>query len=141
MDFEQFRIPLGSSLEALINILSDHLAPLTKAISAVLETAIDAIDSGLMHLPPWALILALGLVAWRLGSRRIGLFTVLGLGLIWNLGLWDPTIATITLVLFATAIATCLGVPLGILAAMHKGWARLIMRCSISCRPCRPSSI
>jgi len=127
MDFEQFRIPLGSSLEALINILSDHLAPLTKAISAVLETAIDAIDSGLMHLPPWALILALGLVAWRLGSRRIGLFTVLGLGLIWNLGLWDPTIATITLVLFATAIATCLGVPLGILAAMHKGWARLIM--------------
>jgi len=127
MDFEQFRIPLGSSLEALINILSDHLAPLTKAISAVLETAIDAIDSGLMHLPPWALILALGLAAWRLGSRRIGLFTVLGLGLIWNLGLWDPTIATITLVLFATAIATCLGVPLGILAAMHKGWARLIM--------------
>lgn len=127
MTFEHFRIPLGSAIETAIDFLSDHLAPLTKSVSAVLETAIDAIDTGLSALPPWALILLLGLAAWRFGSRRIGLFTVLGLGLIWNLGLWDPTLTTLTLVLCSTAIATILGVPLGILAAMHRGWARIIM--------------
>jgi glycine betaine/proline transport system permease protein len=127
MWFENARIPLGPALEQAINALSDHLAPLTKAISAVLESLIDAIDSGLLAVPPWALILLFGLAAWRLGSRRIGLFTLFGLGLIWNLGLWEPTITTITLVLCSTGIATALGVPLGILAAMHRGWARIIM--------------
>lgn len=127
MWFENARLPLGPAIEWTIDGLSDHLAPLTKAISAILESVIDTVDAGLLAVPPWALIILLALVTWRLGSRRIGLFTVLGLSLIWNMGLWEPTITTITLVLCSTGIATSLGVPLGILAAMHRGWARIIM--------------
>lgn len=121
------RIPLGPVIESVLDTLSDHLAPLTKSISLVLETAIDAVGDALLALPPLALILCIALAAWRFGSRRIGILAFLGLSLIWNLGLWEPTVTTIVLVLFSTAIATGIGLPLGILAAMRPPWARLIM--------------
>lgn len=121
------KLPLGPVIESVLDTLSDNLAPLTKSISLVLETAIDAVGNALMAVPPVVLILAIALLAWRLGSRRIGLLALFGLALIWNLGLWEPTISTIVLVIFATAIATAIGLPLGILAAMRPGWGRIIM--------------
>ena len=127
MVFELPRIPLGQGIETAIDFLSDHLAPLTKSISLVLETAIDAVGDALLAVPPWVLIVAIALIAWRLGSRRIGLLALLGLTLVWDLGLWEPTVSTIILVLFSTAIATSIGVPLGILAAMRPAWGRIIM--------------
>ena len=127
MDLDIPRIPLGPVIERTLDTLSDHLAPLTKSISATLETAIDAMGDGLLAVPPWVLIVVISLAAWRFGSRRIGLLALFGLSLIANLGLWEPTVTTLVLVLFATAIATAVGVPLGILAAMRPGWRRVIM--------------
>ncbi|MGE4539326.1 MAG: ABC transporter permease [Desulfovibrio sp.] len=127
MAYELPRIPLGQGIEISIDFLSDHLAPLTKSISLILETAIDAMGTALMAVPPWLLILVIAALAWRLGSRRIGLLALFGLALVWDLGLWEPTISTIILVLFSTVIATSIGVPLGILAAMRPGWGRIIM--------------
>ncbi|EFL51808.1 binding-protein-dependent transport systems inner membrane component [Solidesulfovibrio fructosivorans JJ]] len=127
MAYELPRIPLGQGIEFSIDFLSDHLAPLTKSISLILETAIDAMGTALMAVPPWALIIVIAILAWRLGSRRIGLLALFGLTLVWDLGLWEPTISTIILVLFSTVIATSIGVPLGILAAMRPGWGRIIM--------------
>ena len=127
MAYELPRIPLGHGIEIAIDFLSDNLAPLTKSISLVLETAIDAMGDALMAVPPWALIMVVALIAWRLGSRRIGLLALFGLTLVWDLGLWEPTISTIILVLFSTLIATGVGVPLGILAAMRPAWGRIIM--------------
>jgi glycine betaine/proline transport system permease protein len=122
-----YRIPLADWIEVAIDTLSESMAPLTKGISNVMEIGIDAINDSLMTLSPWVLIIAFALVAWRLGSRGIGIFTFLGFTLIYNLGLWEPTISTLTLVLIATGIAMTLGIPLGILSAMYKGVARVVM--------------
>jgi len=51
----------------------------------------------------------------------------LGLLLIWNMGLWEPTISTLALVLISTVFAIAIGIPLGILAALNQIFYRVIM--------------
>jgi glycine betaine/proline transport system permease protein len=66
------------------------------------------------------------LIAWRAAGARVALFAVLGLGLLWNLDLWYPTMQTLTLVTIATLIAVTIGMPLGILAALSRNAYRAI---------------
>lgn len=51
----------------------------------------------------------------------------MGLALIWNMGLWAPTVDTIALVLIATLFAIALGIPIGIFAALNQVAYRIIM--------------
>jgi len=67
------------------------------------------------------------LIAWQLAGHKVGIFTFIGLGLIWNLQLWEATIETLTLVIVATLIAVLVGLPMGILAAISKIAYRMIM--------------
>jgi glycine betaine/proline transport system permease protein len=67
------------------------------------------------------------LIGWQLAGRKVGLFTFVGLILIWNLQLWEATIETLTLVIVATFIAVLVGLPMGILAAMSNMAYRVIM--------------
>lgn len=128
MDMPLPKIPIDKWIESTINWLTTNFSFITKAISDVTETGIDGFVAGLMFVPPWLLITIFALVAWYLTKdKRLGLFTLLGLLLIWNLGLWGATISTISLVLLATIIAVSLGIPLGILAALYEGFYRIIM--------------
>lgn len=47
--------------------------------------------------------------------------------LVWNLGLWEATIVTVSLVLFSTVIAVLIGIPIGILAALKKRVHNIVM--------------
>lgn len=126
--FEIPKLPLGAAIESSIDFLAEHLSFATKAFSRVVEGGIDLLVDGMMFLPPWLLIALFAAIAWRLSrSRGVALFTLLGLGLIWNMGFWDPTVSTIALVLVATTIAILIGVPLGILAALSQTAYRVIM--------------
>jgi len=128
MDMPLPKIPIDKWIESTINWLTTNFSFITKAISDVTETGIDGFVAGLMFIPPWLLITIFALVAWYLTKdKKLGLFTLLGLLLIWNLGLWGATISTISLVLLATIIAVSLGIPLGILAALYEGFYRIIM--------------
>jgi len=128
MDMPLPKIPIDKWIESTINWLTTNFSFITKAISDVTETGIDGFVAGLMLIPPWLLITIFALVAWYLTKdKKLGLFTLLGLLLIWNLGLWGATISTISLVLLATIIAVSLGIPLGILAALYEGFYRIIM--------------
>ena len=68
--------------------------------------------------PAPVLIGGVALLAWVLRrSIPLAVFVVLALLFIMNLGYWAATIETLTLVLVAAAVATAIGVPLGIAAA------------------------
>lgn len=122
------RIPLGDAIEALINFLVNHFAFATKAMSAVLESGLDILEDAMLAVPPLIFILAASALAWRLSRKKgIGLFALLGLLLIWNIGLWKATVSTIALVLISTLIAILIGVPLGIGAAMSRHLHKIIM--------------
>ncbi|WP_031385553.1 ABC transporter permease [Desulfonatronum thiodismutans] len=121
------KIPIGATIEAIIDFLVTNFSFLTIAFTRVMEIVIRAIENGLLFLPPWVFILAAaGLTFWLTKKRGIGIFTLLGLTLIWNMGLWVPTVSTITLVLIATLTALSIGIPIGILAALHGGVNRVV---------------
>jgi glycine betaine/proline transport system permease protein len=125
---ENFSIPIGEAIEAIIDFLVDNFAFLTKAFSEVTGNGIDILVNVMMFFHPLILIIVFAALAWLI-TRRTGIaaFTFLGLALIWNMGLWDPTVSTIALVLIATLFAIILGVPLGIFAAMSQIFYRIVM--------------
>jgi len=125
-DFGIPKIPLAEWIEAAIDWTSANFAFITKAISGFAETGIEALVAGMNWLPPWLMILVLGGIGWKLAGRKVALGTFLGLLFLWNLGLWESTLETLALVLFATTVAVAIGIPVGILAALSETAYRII---------------
>ncbi len=122
------KLPLGNGIEAFINFLVDNFSFITKAFSKITDSGLEWLEHGMLWLPPWAFIIIAAALAWYFTRKRgIAIFTVLGLLLIWNLGLWHSTVSTIALVCIATLIAIMIGVPLGIASAMSRIIYRIVM--------------
>lgn len=116
--FTSHKIPLGVWLRDLVDLLNEHAQGFFDLVSLVLGTAIESLTDLLLFLSPFLLIPLLAALAYLL-HRSIGLvvFIVLALLLIVNLGYWEATIQTLSLVIWATIVCVVVGVPLGILAA------------------------
>ncbi len=114
------KIPIGKAIARFVDFLNEHASGFFDAISDSLGWMIEGSTDLLLAVPPLVVIGVLTVVAWLL-HRRIGLtvFTALSLLLIINLGLWEETIQTLILVLYATLFCMLIGVPLGIYAAHH----------------------
>jgi len=124
----QYRLPVGKAIESGIDFLVDHLAFITKASADVIETVLRSMEHSLLLIPIPVVILLAGLgVLLLVKDRRLALGSVLGLGLIWNMGLWAATISTVALVVVATLCAILIGVPLGICAAISKRMYQVVM--------------
>ncbi|MCG7598440.1 proline/glycine betaine ABC transporter permease [Halomonas sp. McH1-25] len=121
------RIPLGDWIEGGLDFLTSEYSMVTRGISRFTQTGINALNDALMWMPVWALMALIGLLCWRLSGIRLAVGSVLGLLLIWNLGLWDPMIESLTLVVIATLVAVIIALPLGILAAVSDRFYSLIM--------------
>lgn len=121
------RIPLGSWIEAGLNWLTSEYSVVTRAISRFTQTGISSLNDTLMWLPEWALLAIIALICWKLAGPRLAIGGAAGLALIWNLGLWNPMIETLTLVVIATLVAVVIALPVGIAAALSERLYRVIM--------------
>ncbi len=120
------RLPLAEWIDGGLDVLTDQFATATKVVSNVMENGIDQAVDVLLWPPPGVTILLLGLLAWRLAGVRTALLSLAGFALLWNLGLWEPTLQTLVLVLIATLIAVAIGTPLGVLAALSSTAYRIV---------------
>tara|TARA_Y100001001_G_scaffold160040_2_gene181993 strand:+ start:1856 stop:2695 length:840 start_codon:yes stop_codon:yes gene_type:complete len=127
MAIEIPRIPLGDWIETGLSWLTTEYSAVTRGISRITQTGIDGLNDALMWLPDWALLVIIAGLCWKMASPRLAIGAVLGLGLIWNLDLWDPMIETLTLVVIATLVAVVIALPVGIAAALSDRLYRLIM--------------
>lgn len=116
--FTDHKIPLGVWLRDFVDLLNAHAQGFFDLVSLVLGSVIDGLTEALLFLSPFLLIPLLAAGAYLL-HRSVGLvvFIVLSLLLIVNLGYWEATIQTLSLVICATLVCVLFGVPLGILAA------------------------
>ena len=121
------RIPLGNWIESGLTWLTSEYSGVTRGISRFTQTGINALNDSLMWLPEWALLALIALLCWKLAGSRLAIGAVAGLALIWNLGLWNPMIETLTLVVFATMVAVIIALPVGIAAALSNRLYRVIM--------------
>ncbi|HEX7382431.1 MAG TPA: proline/glycine betaine ABC transporter permease [Nevskiaceae bacterium] len=119
--------PLPHLIDGALAWLTLHISFITRALSTFVGMIISGITSGLEWLPPWALILIVGLLAWKAAGRKVAIWSVVGLLFLWNLRLWEPTVSTFTLVLISTVIAVGIGIPIGIAAALSRGTRRVVM--------------
>ncbi len=121
-------IPLGELIEESINFLDTNFSFITKTMSKWIEAFIDVFVFGLNFFHPVVFILLVTGGSYYLTRKKsvaaIGFF---GFTLIWNLGLWSPTLDTLALVIIATLISMLIGLPLGIFAALSQTMYRVIM--------------
>jgi choline ABC transporter permease protein len=86
-------------------------------ISKGVSSSVQGLTTGLQAIPPLAFVALATVLTWFL-RRSIGLtvFVPLALLFIINQGYWAATVETLALVVFAAAISTLIGVPIGIWA-------------------------
>lgn len=119
---EDHKIPIGRLIKDGVDQLNTNAAGFFRAVSDGLGGAIEGLTEVLLWFNPFVLILALAAGVWALHRDwRLPLLTVVGLLLIVNLGYWEETIETLSLVLLATTLCMVIGVPVGI-AAARRPW-------------------
>lgn len=121
------KIPLGSWIDRLVDWITVAFGGffdfLTNAIEWILDILVKVLEAG----PPLVLIIVLTLLALYTSRWTIGLFTLLSLLLIENLGYWDATVDTLALVLSSGIITILIGIPIGIWASQSDTAKKVIM--------------
>ena len=125
-------LPIGPWVSDAVNRLTDRYASAFDSITTVVHHLIAGLDAALSFVPPWlfiaiVVVLSLAALGWRRpGGWGLAVFSVLGLGLVWNLGYWRDLDKTLALVLAAEVLVLLIGVPLGILTAKSRTLERLL---------------
>ncbi|MAD45939.1 MAG: choline ABC transporter permease subunit [Oceanospirillaceae bacterium] len=120
MSMEQYKLPLGKYIEIFFDWLVSSASGFFDAISVSLEWLIVASTDVLLWLHPLAFIAVLaGLAYWVHRAWPLVVFVIVSLLLIWNLGYWEETMQTLSLVIYATLLCILVGLPIGIYAAHH----------------------
>ena len=115
---ESNKIPIGRWLADFVDFLNDYLPWLFDGFTYALENVFDLTSWVLLSIPAFGMIaLIAGAAYWLHRSWKISLFIVLSMLLIVNLGYWEDTMETLSLVLWATVLCVAIGVPVGIAAA------------------------
>src|SRR5690606_19336704 len=122
----EFRIPIRDWVSDAVRYLQVQFGPFFDAFSAAVAAVIGSLLAGFEWLPVLVLIGVLAAVTALLGGWRIGLFALLGLLLVENIGLWQPFLQTLALVVTAQLLIVLVGLPLGILAASSDSFERVL---------------
>jgi glycine betaine/proline transport system permease protein len=113
----EFRVPVREWVSGAVEAMRDGLGPLFDGFADGVEAVIGALLSLLQWAPVPVVVLVLAGLAAALAGWRVGLFALAGLFLVENVGLWQPFVQTLALVLAAQVLILVVGVPLGVLAA------------------------
>ena len=122
------KLPLGESIASFVEALTTHAAGVFELISEGLGALITSLTSLLLWVPPLVLIVLIaGLAYFLQRSLKLVAFVVLALLLVVNLGYWEASMETLSLVTCATIVCLLVGVPIGI-AAAHRPWLEASLR-------------
>lgn len=119
-------IPLGDWVELFVKFLLEFES-IWYGIKKGIIWVVSSFESIFFFFPPWFIILFLaGLAYWSGKKVSLTIFTIIGLGLIWNLDFWENMVYTLSLVLTAAIISVVLGIPTGILAVRKRNIEHVI---------------
>jgi len=122
------QIPIAETIEKIVEWMTTNWAGLFAAIQSAGEGGMSAISTFLTAIPPLVMIVSMTIFAILASGKKYGfpLFTLGGLLLIWNQGLWNDLMQTTTLVLISSLVAIVIGVPLGIWMAKSDTVAKIV---------------
>lgn len=115
--FTTYKIPIGASMKSLIDGLLAY-SWVFDSIKATIDFLVDGLSNTLLTVPPIVIIIAVTALAfWLHRSAKLSVFVVCAFSIIINMGYWEATIQTISLVCWSAATSIVIGVPIGVAAA------------------------
>ncbi|MEO0986976.1 MAG: ABC transporter permease subunit [Cyanobacteria bacterium J06639_14] len=112
--FQLYTLPLADWISAGVNLFVDNFRPLFQAIRVPINGFLNSIELLLIGIPPSIFLLGVGLLAWKIAGRGIAIYSIVAMTLIGFVGLWQPAMVTLALVLTAVAFCITIGIPIGI---------------------------
>lgn len=119
--FELYTIPLESWVDALVAWLRNY-REVFQAIKVPVDLVLGGTQSFLLWLHPFVFLALLFLIAWRIAGWRVAAFSVIAMVFVGFLGIWEPAMTTLAMVLSAVVFCAGVGIPLGIIAARSDGF-------------------
>jgi glycine betaine/proline transport system permease protein/glycine betaine/proline transport system substrate-binding protein len=116
------RIPLSEWTSDFTDWLTSTFAILFDPIKEHFGNFMEYTSDALLAVPAAIIILLVAVIAFFISGKKFGLaaFSIVGLWLIYNQGLWEHLISTFTLVLLASLLSVIIGVPIGILMSKSR---------------------
>ena len=108
------RIPIGDWIENAIDFLSDVLEPVADLFVNTIDASVDGLAL-IFGLHPIIIGVVTFAAAWWATGWGLALFVTFSMLLIGNMGLWEKTADTLSLMTVAVLISILLGIPLGML--------------------------
>ncbi|MFF8704509.1 ABC transporter permease subunit [Streptomyces albidoflavus] len=115
---------IAEPVNRAVDWMTDHLYSGVPLIGGTADWAghfttwvLDPVRDGLQWLPWWGLLLIVAALAWLIGTWRTALTATLAMAAIGVLGVWNPSLDTLSQVLAAVAVTLVLGFATGIAAA------------------------
>lgn len=123
-----FQIPIAQTVEHIVDWMTTNWAGFFNVIQSGGQGGMDTISNMLLAVPPLLMIVGMTIFAFLASGKKYGfpLFTLGGLLLIWNQGLWSDLMQTTTLVLISSLVAIVIGIPLGIWMAKSDTVAKIV---------------
>lgn len=122
------KIPIGKWMKAVIDFIQTYFGDAIDMSSRSLKFLIEGFSWLLIQPPALVMIATFALLTWWLHRNLVlSAGVAASLLLITNLGYWDATMETLSLVGFATLVSVIIGVPVGI-AAAHRPWLYNVLR-------------
>ena len=118
--------PLGRGVDAAVEWLLNNGQGLFDVVQVAIERLTATLEFVLAQPAPWLFALVVAVVGWRLVGGSFALFSLLGLNLVLALGLWEPMLATLALVITSSLLALLLGFPLAVLGTRQPWLWRLL---------------
>ena len=110
---------IGDVIDAVTSWFAVEGDWLWDVVKIVILAVLLNLEDLLIWLPWPALILGVGLLAWRTAGVQVALFSIIGLLAMGFVGLWETTMETLALIVTSVVLSVFLGVPLGILGARN----------------------
>ncbi|MFI0027757.1 ABC transporter permease [Streptomyces albidoflavus] len=115
---------IAEPVNRAVDWMTDHLYSGVPLIGGTADWAghfttwvLDPVRGGLQWLPWWGLLLIVAALAWLIGTWRTALTATLAMAAVGVLGVWNPSLDTLSQVLAAVAVTLVLGFATGIAAA------------------------
>jgi len=118
--------PLGLGVDAAVEWLLNNGQGLFDVVQVAIERLTATLEFVLAQPAPWLFALVVAVVGWRLVGGSFALFSLLGLNVVLALGLWEPMLATLALVITSSLLALLLGFPLAVLGTRQPWLWRLL---------------
>ncbi|MFD3806808.1 ABC transporter permease subunit [Streptomyces sp. NPDC058611] len=130
---ESWTVPIAEPVNRAVAWMTAHLYSGVPVVGGTADWSarftgwvLDPLRTGLQAAPWWTLLLLAGAVALLVGTWRTALTAVLALAAIGVLGVWEPSLDTLSQVLAAVAVTLVLGFAIAVGAARSARAQRLL---------------